>query len=91
VGLVTCMRTLNYINPDVVKENLAARWQEWVQSPIAGTGVGRGIIRQYFTTVGTHEGRHRPCLVMHQCAPQGCGRFSVLPNSRLALGAITCQ
>jgi hypothetical protein len=79
-GLVSCMRALNYINPDVVKEKLAARYQEWVQSLIAGSGVGRGIIRQYFTTVGTHEGGHRPdwyCISVPHKVAVGFLRFRI--------------
>jgi hypothetical protein len=58
--LVSSMRALQYINAKVVEEKLAARYQEWVQLQVAETTAGTGMIRQYFTTVGTHEMGHRP-------------------------------
>jgi hypothetical protein len=51
-----------------------------VQSLIAGTGVGRGIIRHYFTTVGTHEGGHRPvwyCISVPHKVAVGFLRFRI--------------
>jgi len=52
--LKSCMCALNYIVPQVVEQKLMGRYTEWVQTQVTAAGAGRGIIRRYFTAVGTH-------------------------------------
>jgi hypothetical protein len=58
--LESSMRALFYINAKVVEEKLMVKYKEWVISQVMTAGVGRGVIGQYFSLVGTHEVGHRP-------------------------------